>query len=484
MRNLVLLVSIVFMAIFSFGQVTPPDFPPDADFNNDGVVNDQDLVDFDAVFSEGDCSTGDCDSIDINRDGSIFDPDDSDAYRLRLYEGLPVAMPWSPKIGPDNRIIIPAAERTVYVSSSIGDDSNSGFSEVQPVKTIARGYSLLRNNRGDHIRFKRGDTWSDERLTNPDGGWSKGGASSDRPMVITAYGEGPRPKFTKPHPGGTFRLQGDEGNGNVWLIGLEFAPDMTRADGKTAAGVSVYRSTIGFVIEDCRFVGGNSLGNFDGVVEGGLQNVVIRHCEVVDTRSYNGGHSGGLYVVKVEGMLLEYNVFRNIGLSEYEPGEVVPGGEAIVGHVVIVDQNRRDETEAKFCQGVYVVATPGTFARLPFVARFNTFDRVGHCALQMRAGLTYAYRNVVRRCAIGISGGHEMQPPGVLWKGAIARNEFSDFEPCPGGAQGDYIWASRGGGASIFGNVFKFPRTPGSPIYWETPRGSISDLGNTVLFQN
>lgn len=471
MKKVAFFLAIVLATIFSFGQVAPPD----PDFNNDGIVSPKDLEDFDVVFSEGDCSTGDCDSIDINRDGSIFDPQDSDAYRLRLYEGLPVVMPWCPKVGPDDRILIPQAERSVYVSSSIGDDSNSGLSESSPVRTIAKGYTLMRNDRGDHLLLKRGDTWN-ERLVNPDGGWTKGGASRLRPMVITGYGEGPRPKLTKPHPGGTFRLQG-EGSGNVWLIGLDFSPDLSQMNGFPHAGASVYKTTIGFVIEDCIFVGGNSLGNFDGIVEGGLQDVVIRYCQVFDTRSYNGGHSGGMYIVKTEGMLVEHNLFRNIGLSVQEPGEIVRDD-------IVVDENRRDQTEAKFCQGVYLVASPGTFGRLPFVAQYNEFDRVGHCAIQMRAGLTYAYKNIVRRCAIGISGGHESQPPGVRWRGAISRNSFSDPEPCPGGAQGDYIWASRGDGAAIFGNIFLNPRIVDAPIHWEDPRGSISDFGNMTIVNN
>jgi hypothetical protein len=64
----------------------------DVDFNNDGSVFDPDDIDaFLSVFSEGPCipagTPGGCNDIDFNNDGSTFDPTDIDAFLLAFSEG-------------------------------------------------------------------------------------------------------------------------------------------------------------------------------------------------------------------------------------------------------------------------------------------------------------------------------------------------------------------------------------------------------------
>jgi hypothetical protein len=70
--------------------LTPPIACNDIDINNDGSLFDP--VDIDAflsVFSEGPCvpETSTCDSIDFNNDGSLFDPCDIDSFLLVFSEG-------------------------------------------------------------------------------------------------------------------------------------------------------------------------------------------------------------------------------------------------------------------------------------------------------------------------------------------------------------------------------------------------------------
>ena len=47
----------------------------------------------------------------------------------------------------------------IYVSSSSGDNSNTGLSPSSPVQTIGKGESLLRSGFGDELLLKRGDVW-------------------------------------------------------------------------------------------------------------------------------------------------------------------------------------------------------------------------------------------------------------------------------------------------------------------------------------
>jgi hypothetical protein len=62
----------------------------DVDFNNDGSVFDpMDIDAFLSVFSEGQCIPAEytCDSIDFNNDTSVFDPMDIDAFLSVFSEG-------------------------------------------------------------------------------------------------------------------------------------------------------------------------------------------------------------------------------------------------------------------------------------------------------------------------------------------------------------------------------------------------------------
>jgi hypothetical protein len=90
---------------------------------------------------------------------------------------------------PGKAVVTPAAEaRIIYVSVSTGDDTNDGLSPDFPVKTIIRGEQLVRDRSSDWLLLKRGDRWQaglDE--------WHKRGRSAEQPMIIGAYGTGPRP---------------------------------------------------------------------------------------------------------------------------------------------------------------------------------------------------------------------------------------------------------------------------------------------------
>jgi hypothetical protein len=68
----------------------PPVICNDIDVNNDGSSFDPTDIDaFLSVFSEGPClpETATCDNIDFNNDGSLFDPCDIDAFLLVFSEG-------------------------------------------------------------------------------------------------------------------------------------------------------------------------------------------------------------------------------------------------------------------------------------------------------------------------------------------------------------------------------------------------------------
>ena len=119
----------------------------------------------------------------------------------------------------------PSADtRTIYVSSSTGNDANNGLSQNSAVATIDRGLSLIRDGSADHLLLKAGDTWVDQSF----GFLDFSGRSGSEPILISSYGSGARPLIETPANSdvavGT--LHGTVGS-NVAIVGLEFY-DYTR----------------------------------------------------------------------------------------------------------------------------------------------------------------------------------------------------------------------------------------------------------------
>src|SRR4051812_41838799 len=117
----------------------------------------------------------------------------SQLVRTRLLSSLLVLSFASAALAQDDAPQAASPAVTIHVSSSAGMDGQDGLTPATAVSTIRRGQALLRNGQGDRLLLKRGDTFA-EALGN----WNKSGKSPDEPLVIGAYGEGPRPKITAP----------------------------------------------------------------------------------------------------------------------------------------------------------------------------------------------------------------------------------------------------------------------------------------------
>src|SRR6266478_762988 len=110
--------------------------------------------------------------------------------------GLSVVVPaqaqTAPYLDPNGWTVFTPSSgtRTIYISNSSGNDSNSGLSQSTPVKTIAKGVSLLRDGYPDWLLLKKGDAWTNEVLGNP---IAVSGRSAAEPMLISSYGSGARP---------------------------------------------------------------------------------------------------------------------------------------------------------------------------------------------------------------------------------------------------------------------------------------------------
>lgn len=433
----------------------------DADFNNDGVYGDErDVQAFLDCYSESDNCVG-CDSIDIDRKGDFFDPMDQEFYLNKVRYGLPPVNLWRPPRNEIGYSAIPlklASEREVFVSSEIGSDTNTGLIAASPKRTIAEATKLLRNNTGDRLLLRDGDVFN-ERLVIRDGAWTFGGGSPERPMIISRYSDGQErgpPTFiyrgTNPQfSSNTIQVMGDEFPGNLWIVGLRFAPE----DRDTAhVAIFLYTSKNHIAIEGCAVEGGNSFLIADGIVSNGLNDLYVGYNSVARTKDAGGQHSGGAYLVRVSRVLVDGNTLDTVGWN----------GIART-------------PDCKFNQGFYIVGNFETAAE-PVVFTNNYIFRPAHCGIQGRGQEIYSVWNIVVDAPIGISGGHAMLPAGCYWTGNIANNTIIGWAACPGAAQGESIRVSRGDGAAVFNNIFENPRLT---IYREDPLGDIVFSGNRTL---
>jgi hypothetical protein len=312
--------------------------------------------------------------------------------------------------------------RTVYVSSSSGSDSNNGLSSDRPVRTIAKGVSLLRDNAPDHLLLNRGDSWS-ERVS----GWGKGGRSASEPMVFGAYGSGARP-LIKSGGGTGFETAGDVDH--LAIMGLHFWADKREpgASGFTTAnpyGMRFVASTDGLLIEDCvidQYADNILLSGYYGE----QRNVKIRRTIVTDAWSTRG-KAQGLYATDVSGLTLEENVFDHNGWNERVSG----------AHATALSHN------------AYIASDSDDV-----VVTGNVFADAGSHGLQARAG-GQVEDNLFLDNPIGMSfglvNGSQITPGGV--SGTVNGNVFLGTRDISGSSRGWAVELGNIKGATVRNNI-------------------------------
>lgn len=222
--------------------------------------------------------------------------------------------------------------RLIFVSSSAGNDSNSGLTPATPVKTIARGYQLLRDGSPDWLLLKRGDTWV-EALPN----WDKSGRSESEKMVMGAYGEGDSRPQVRPPLGITgMNTVGNTKTDHVAFVGFHLEPE-ARADDSSPTGFRWLRRGEDILFEDLFVVGwGNnfSLQAFgDGVI---LKNFHINGCVITKAWSLNG-RGQGVYASGVNGLTIKNSVIAANGY-DYDRG-IEP---TVYCHEIYIQNNCED----------------------------------------------------------------------------------------------------------------------------------------------
>ena len=227
-----------------------------------------------------------------------------------------------------------SATRTVYVSSSLGNDTRTGLAPEAPVRTLAAGKARLLSGQAGRMLLRRGDTWQ-ETL----GQWRVGGRAADRPLVVGSYGEETaRPLLRTGTDGGLHTgAYGDSPARlrDVAFVGLHFQASGYDGEGMPA-GVAWRLPTDRLLFEDCFFEGyGNNV--VIEAVGGRSSDVRIRRCVIVDAFTTGDEHAQGLYLFGIDGLTIEECVIHHNGWRDRPDAQAT-----IFRHNVYVQNGNRD----------------------------------------------------------------------------------------------------------------------------------------------
>ena len=225
-------------------------------------------------------------------------------------------------------IVTPSADsRLVYVSVS-GNDSNDGLSPSTPVKTFAHAQTLIRSGFPDEMLLKRGDIF-DDYITN----WNKSGRSVNEPVLIGAYGTGPRPIIHSGANFGAFATLDSSTVNFLDVIGIAMiannkdpnSPTFSEFGPGSDTGFQFGAKGGNVLVEDC-FVQFYR-DNFD--IEGNngpLANITLRRNVIVDSWSHDTNlFSEGVYSHNLDHFSVIGNIFDHNGWNTQIPSAVQTG---------------------------------------------------------------------------------------------------------------------------------------------------------------
>jgi len=255
---------------------------------NDGIDNDGDgFVDY--AYDQGCYGPGDVDETA----GTRADEDGWTTYDLP--EGVPV-----------------------YYVSADGDDDNSGLSPDSALTTWSAAINKHVEGESMWVLFKRGDVFE----------FSIGlsevfGESPENPLLVSSYGNKmERPVFLNG------RVSGNKPTANISVIGLHFKPAEPFRDNEGSTSTRVVGSHEYYLLEDNVFEYGQiTFQEFGDNPD--VNNITIRRNSILNAYSTNS-HAQGVYTGKVDGLVIEENLFDHNGwlIQRYTGGQSADDAQA------------------------------------------------------------------------------------------------------------------------------------------------------------
>ena len=220
----------------------------------------------------------------------------------------------------------------VYVSNSVGNDANSGLSEIQAKKTLAAGASVLRDGKPDWLLLRRGDTWT-ERFSD----WQKSGRSSTEPMVVTSYGSSTaRPRLLTGNNEAINIIKGLVED--VAFVGLYMTPHNYNGSNASPKGVQILNRGRRILFEDCMVQGYKDNFVIMGSSSSPNEDIWIRRCVIVDAYDATGAHAQGIFAAHCNRLLVEECVLDHNG---HRPG-VAGANATIFNHNLYFQYNNQN----------------------------------------------------------------------------------------------------------------------------------------------
>ena len=205
---------------------------------------------------------------------------------------------------------IPSTDtRLIFVSSTEGSDSNTGYTADSPVKSLAKGYALLRDGSPDWMLLKRGDTWYEPLPV-----WDKSGRSESEIMIVGAYGDEIERPQIRPDNVSAIRIFGSVPIEHIAFVGMHFEPKDPQAS-ERPSGVLLLKSVDNILFEDlyvANWKGNFNLQAFDGAIG---TNVRLNGCVIVDAWS-DTSHAQGIYSQSIDGLTIENCVIDHNGYND------------------------------------------------------------------------------------------------------------------------------------------------------------------------
>jgi len=294
-----------------------------------------------------------------------------------------------------------ATSRLIYVSSSTGNNANSGFSPnaaKQTIRGATGAFALLRANQPDWLMLRAGDVFR-----SPIGGFENiyGGASPNAPMVITSYGVGARP-IMRPSPDSTgifLHNFNQQITRNIAVVGLNFDWTNTARTPGNAIQTSTPFSNI--LIEDCR-ISNFATGISISCPPGSSSGLKIRRNVITECCGQPGVDGHGIYLrATFDNAIVEENVLDHNGWSTIFPNSGY--GQS----------NRKHNTYFQITQRV--------------IARGNIISRASNTGLGLRSGGIAADNFCMQNSTsilFGASDGTNYTSGGVT--GSVYRNVVFD----------------------------------------------------------
>jgi hypothetical protein len=251
----------------------------------------------------------------------------------------------------------PSADSHAIFVSSEGNDANEGSME-HPLQTPVAAQRHARDGYPDWIFFRRGDTFG------PLGEWKKGGRSAKEPMILTAYGTGPRPNV------GHISTKMGSTLGSVGLVSLHItAPnrntmraDFNKINVDAKNGVDWSASGDVLYIEDCQIDWFVYNIQVIGQIQPIIRRNVIADAWTLWTEKNKSEKSQGIYLsTKSDPYLLEENVFDHNGWND--------------------KFTKKESGVFNFSHNVYCAEGSG-----PGLIQGNIVARAASIGLQMRSG--------------------------------------------------------------------------------------------------